>query len=159
MDRITNLQPKEPRQSLGCGTTFQPQSSRHVRCGPCGEQHNKARRAAWFKKYRKERNEYFLEYARRRRREQGMQPFEQHERENRRTRRNMILGIFGRRCAICGYDRCARSLHVHHKDPSRKQGDKDYQRKSFIDFDNLIVLCSNCHFEVHDGLLILPTEQ
>ena len=148
----------ENKRCLDCGVQFTPNSSRHVRCSSCGAEAKRLWRREWFREFRKRNPNYFNDHARRRRREAGILPFELRGRENRKTRRQEILNLFNNKCSICAYDRCKRSLHVHHRDPARKQCDKDYMKKSFTDFDNLIVLCSNCHFEVHAGIISIPTQ-
>jgi|SRR3990172_3584224 len=69
-----------------------------------------------------------------------------------KDRRIKLLERFGSKCCVCGYGKCTRSLHIHHIDESRKFCEKDYLYKSFSDWDNLILLCSNCHFEAHEGM-------
>ena len=70
----------------------------------------------------------------------------------------------GGKCERCEYDKCVRSMHFHHVDPSLKEfsisdrnpntnknGTKkwDSVRK---ELDKCILLCSNCHFEIHEEL-------
>ena len=47
-----------------------------------------------------------------------------------------------KRCFICGYDQLEAALHVHHIDENRKNSA----------VENLAVLCSVCHTEVHHGM-------
>lgn len=54
--------------------------------------------------------------------------------------RGKALKKFGKRCRRCGYKQCIRALNVHHKDRNRKNNK----------LKNLVVLCMNCHAEVHD---------
>mgnify|MGYP006449672903 CR=1 FL=1 len=66
----------------------------------------------------------------------------------------------GGACAICGYDRCARALGFHHKDPAKKDFPlgANYTRswdKLKVELDKCILLCANCHAEVHDGMVEL----
>lgn len=66
-------------------------------------------------------------------------------------------------CRHCGYDKCIRALHFHHIRPEMKNGDKDTLttwlrtcgRKTLlkrIQETEFIILCSNCHAEVHHKL-------
>ena len=68
----------------------------------------------------------------------------------------------GGRCQICGYDRCMEALEFHHLDPTKKDfgiSNKGYTRsweKVREEADKCILLCANCHREVHAGILQLP---
>jgi len=75
-----------------------------------------------------------------------------HKRVNQMQQLKVAVG-----CQLCGYDRCARSLHFHHK-----YDDKDYTVSQMAATKNLseivdeirkcVVLCGNCHGETHDCL-------
>lgn len=70
--------------------------------------------------------------------------------------RSRLITAFGGRCGLCGYDRCVRNLALHHTDPSKK--DKNvWQTKNWqaiiADARGCVLLCHNCHGEVHDGLV------
>ena len=63
----------------------------------------------------------------------------------------------GGKCALCGYDKCNSALEFHHINPSKK----DYQLSSgstrslnrdFVEARKCILVCSNCHREIHSGL-------
>lgn len=60
-------------------------------------------------------------------------------------------------CCICGYKKCARALHFHHLDASIKSfeisklGTKNPDR-IVEELGKCVILCSNCHYEVEDGL-------
>lgn len=62
----------------------------------------------------------------------------------------------GGQCIICGYCKCLKSLVFHHLDPSTKDFGISSVSKSFenmkAELDKCILLCSNCHNEVHDGM-------
>ena len=69
----------------------------------------------------------------------------------------------GGRCQICGYDRCAEALEFHHLNSSRKDfgiSSKGYTRswsKVLEELEKCVLLCANCHRELHAGLQ-LPRE-
>lgn len=68
----------------------------------------------------------------------------------------------GGRCRVCGYDKCSRALVFHHIDPSEKgfaisQNKNKAWYKVKTELDKCIMLCSNCHMELHDGLIDLPS--
>ncbi len=61
----------------------------------------------------------------------------------------------GGKCEICGYDKCIDALEFHHKNPKEKDfgiGYKGYTRKWDIvkeELDKCILVCANCHREIH----------
>lgn len=65
----------------------------------------------------------------------------------------------GGECQKCGYDKCWRALHFHHVDPSKKEFAIFESRSGFkkvrnweklkIEINKCILLCSNCHTELH----------
>jgi hypothetical protein len=67
----------------------------------------------------------------------------------------------GGKCEICGYNTCNEALEFHHKDPNQKDfgiSHKGYVKsweKVKIEIDKCVLLCANCHREVHSGLLII----
>ena len=69
----------------------------------------------------------------------------------------------GSYCRICGYDKSIRALHLHHLDKNQKDNNKDclsvwltkplkYIIKKCVQ-SRFIILCANCHAEVHAGLI------
>ena len=63
----------------------------------------------------------------------------------------------GGKCVKCGYDKCLRSLDFHHTDPSQKDfgiGTFTVMRWERVrqELDKCILICSNCHGELHDEL-------
>ena len=83
------------------------------------------------------------------------------ERDNERTAKQHEKGRkfindykLSKGCAICGYNKCASALDFHHN------GDKKFTigEKSGCNLETLkeeiekcIVLCRNCHAELHEG--------
>lgn len=70
----------------------------------------------------------------------------------------------GGKCERCDYDKCVRSMHFHHVDPSlkefsisdrnpntNKKGTKKWETVR-AELDKCILLCSNCHYELHEKL-------
>jgi hypothetical protein len=59
-------------------------------------------------------------------------------------------------CSICRYNKCIRALEFHHIDPSKKS--KDYDKKFKLwnfekqkqELKHCILVCSNCHRELHN---------
>jgi hypothetical protein len=63
----------------------------------------------------------------------------------------------GGSCRFCGYARCLRALHFHHVDPKEKEFTVSRTYKSWEkmrqEIDKCILVCSNCHAEIHEGLI------
>ena len=84
--------------------------------------------------------------------------------QDRRKRvRVKALQYKGAKCHLCGYERCHEALEFHHLDPDGKDfgiSDKGYTRswdKIRKELDKCILICANCHREIHAGLQ-LPRE-
>ncbi len=66
----------------------------------------------------------------------------------------------GSKCVICQYDKYDGALEFHHKDPSHKEyGLSAGRLKTFLssknELDKCLLVCSNCHREIHAGLIDL----
>lgn len=59
-------------------------------------------------------------------------------------------------CQSCGYDRSFRALHFHHIDPLEKDFGVSGKTKAFEtlkqEVDKCVLVCSNCHGEIHDEI-------
>jgi len=57
----------------------------------------------------------------------------------------------------CGYDRCITAFDFHHVDAREKDFTISDRMTSWkvirSELDRCVLLCANCHREVHDGLL------
>lgn len=82
--------------------------------------------------------------------------------KRRKKVRALSLEHKGGSCEICGYNKCSQALDFHHIDPKKKHfgiSAKGYTRsweKVLSELDKCILLCSNCHREVHEGITQLP---
>ena len=80
----------------------------------------------------------------------------------RRKLRKMAVEYGGGKCQICGYSKSIRALTFHHRNPEEKDfglSDRGLTRsweKTKAEIKKCVLLCSNCHAEVHDGLVKLP---
>lgn len=79
--------------------------------------------------------------------------------EWRKRTKQKLIEYKGGECELCGYKKCNRALQFHHLNPEEK--DFSISGKS-ISFEKLkdevnkcILVCSNCHSEIHDGLVDL----
>lgn len=67
----------------------------------------------------------------------------------------MALEYKGGKCCQCGYDKCPAALEFHHTDPSEKdfgisaKGLTRSWEKLKEELDKCILVCSNCHREIH----------
>lgn len=75
-----------------------------------------------------------------------------------RTKRKLIEHKGGS-CELCGYSKCDRALEFHHLNPDEKDFGISGKSLSFDklkdEVDKCILVCSNCHSEIHDGLIEL----
>lgn len=68
--------------------------------------------------------------------------------------------LAGDKCKLCGYNKCSRALEFHHLDPMNKEFEvctsngRSYARL-FAEAAKCILLCSNCHREVEEGITCL----
>jgi predicted HNH restriction endonuclease len=75
--------------------------------------------------------------------------------KRRKKIRQMAVDYKGGCCEVCGYNRCMDALEFHHSNSSGKDfsiSDKGYTRswtKVQEDLDKCILLCANCHREIH----------
>jgi hypothetical protein len=80
--------------------------------------------------------------------------------KKRKKYKEMGVEYKGGYCIVCGYKKCTRALHFHHLDPSSKDftvssGHTRSWEKMKIELDKCVLLCSNCHSEVHENLIDL----
>jgi hypothetical protein len=62
----------------------------------------------------------------------------------------------GGKCIKCGYNKCIKALEFHHLDPLKKDftisNDGFKLKEAVIESKKCILICSNCHRELHDNL-------
>ena len=75
--------------------------------------------------------------------------------------KELLVEYKGGKCEICGYHKCVAALEFHHLNEDEKEfgiGQKGYTRsieKNKEEVDKCILVCSNCHREIHAGLIDL----
>jgi len=76
----------------------------------------------------------------------------------RKRSKERMLEIMGGKCAICGYNKSHSALEFHHLDPTQKdfsfgrvRANPKSWNKITQELRKCIMLCANCHREVHDG--------
>lgn len=77
--------------------------------------------------------------------------------KRRRLLKEKAVAYKGGKCENCGYCKCIWALQFHHKDPSQKEfrlssGNTPSWEKTKTEADKCILLCANCHFELHSSL-------
>lgn len=77
--------------------------------------------------------------------------------ERKRKLKQQLVEYKGGKCCLCGYDKSMRSLHFHHLDEKTKEFDvtsKGYNIDRLKkEADKCILVCANCHGEIHEGLI------
>lgn len=77
----------------------------------------------------------------------------------RRRSKSKLVEYKGGKCKECGYNKSINALHFHHLDPSQKDFSISGKSWSFdklkVEVDKCVLLCANCHAEVHEGLRVL----
>lgn len=82
------------------------------------------------------------------------------KRNSRYARKKEYKNSLGGKCQVCGYNKCQKALHFHHIDPKTKNFAisealrKSYpQQEVWEEIKKCILVCANCHVEIHDGLI------
>ncbi len=75
--------------------------------------------------------------------------------------KRILVDEAGGGCAVCGYHRCATSLHFHHFDPTTKSFNVQMGMGRALaayraEAKKCVLLCANCHGEVEAGLISCP---
>jgi hypothetical protein len=84
--------------------------------------------------------------------------------KRRRKIKKMIIDYKGGACIICGYNKYVGAFDLHHKHDSPKsfglstKGLTRSWEKTKKEADKCVLLCANCHREVHGGIAQLPME-
>lgn len=84
--------------------------------------------------------------------------------KRRKALRQKAVDLLGGKCVVCGYCREIKALDFHHLDESTKKfglSDRGMTRsweKTKEEVLKCVLLCANCHREVHSGLISLAVE-
>lgn len=77
-------------------------------------------------------------------------------------RKIALIDYKGGKCEKCGYKKCFASLEFHHINPDDKEFQLDLRHLSNMNFEKILkeadkcmLLCSNCHREIHHPELTL----
>lgn len=70
---------------------------------------------------------------------------------------DLVRRLHGGKCAICGYEKYTGALEFHHIDPSQKDftisNDRAKLEESIEESKKCVLLCANCHRELHAGII------
>ncbi len=86
------------------------------------------------------------------------------DKQNRKNKANFIKKTHGGKCNICNYSRCLEALDFHHLIQEEKKFEVmdaicSRNNKTFKngveESKKCILICSNCHREIHAGLIQL----
>jgi len=90
------------------------------------------------------------------------QPSKHRIQEHRRKIKRKAIDYCGGKCRKCSYNRCLSAMVFHHLDPSKKDfnlnGNSIGWKKSKKEIDKTILLCKNCHAELHSDQWELTDE-
>lgn len=76
----------------------------------------------------------------------------------RKNRKRNLVKISGGKCNLCGYDKTFSALEFHHINPNEKKygistsGTCHNIESDLEEIQKCILVCANCHREIHDGL-------
>jgi predicted HNH restriction endonuclease len=76
----------------------------------------------------------------------------------RQRTKERAIEFLGGKCRVCGYAKCPGALEFHHLDPDEKEfgfgtGHTRAWARMVEELKKCILLCANCHREVHAGLV------
>lgn len=82
----------------------------------------------------------------------------QNVKDFRQRLKERAIYVMGEKCQCCGYDKCITALEFHHLDPSQKDfsfGSNTNRswNSTKEELKKCILVCANCHREVHYGLV------
>ena len=74
----------------------------------------------------------------------------------RKNRKKILVDISGNKCNICGYNKTLSALEFHHINPQDKiyglsTGNCHNLKSDLQELQKCILVCANCHREIHDG--------
>lgn len=80
--------------------------------------------------------------------------------DRQRQLKQRAIDYKGGRCQSCGYDRCIAAFEFHHIEPDKKDFSITWARKKSFEkiiqeLNKCLLVCSNCHREIHAGLITI----
>lgn len=77
----------------------------------------------------------------------------------RKSVKAVTIEVMGKACQVCGYDRCQQALELHHVNPHEKEISFNQIHswdKLYSELEKAILVCANCHREIHYNDLPIP---
>jgi predicted HNH restriction endonuclease len=85
--------------------------------------------------------------------------------KRRKKLKQMAIELKGGKCQFCGYNKYGGALDFHHVDESKKEFDlstrgltRSWERIK-NELQKCVLVCANCHREIHGGIIRLPETQ
>ena len=78
--------------------------------------------------------------------------------KRRKKIKSMAIEYKGGKCCVCGYAKCNAALDFHHKPGKEKSfglglnGMTRSWERTKSEIDKCILVCANCHREIHEGI-------
>lgn len=82
--------------------------------------------------------------------------------KRRRKLKAMVVELKGGKCILCSYSRTVWALDLHHVDASKKEFSLSVRgltrawSKIKAEADKCVLVCANCHREIHAGIRVVP---
>ena len=82
--------------------------------------------------------------------------------KSKKRKKQFAVEQFGGKCTICEYDKCIGALEFHHTDKSKKKESPSNiimrwsWKRMAKELEQCVLVCANCHREIHAGLISLP---
>lgn len=75
-----------------------------------------------------------------------------------KRKKQRLVNSLGGKCCICGYNKCLSALEFHHTNPTEKDFTISANahmafEKTLEEVKKCILVCANCHREIHAGLI------